>query len=395
MSVNVEIADALSARTIDLMRFDAGVRRKVIGILTLLERELEKKIHRFDIEGVVRNTFKRRRAEVLIKNVRETIDSAYRDSNRQLRKELRALAKLEAEAAITIPNKAIGFDILTAQLNPDQLRTIVSEPIVGAPLKDWWKTQSNRTKNAFAQQVRLGTIAGETNQQIVQRIRGRATGKFISVEINGKVRRVREFSGGILDITKNHAHTTVRTAVQNVSNRVMMQTYEANDDIVAGHVWISTLDGRTTRQCIALSGGSWDIKTGMPFKDSPYQGKFPGPPPIHPNCRSTLGPITKSWEQMAQEASGKKLKILESMPTSARASMDGRVPGGLTWDGFLKRKGDAFARKKLGPGRFELWKKGKITTAQLIDQSARPLTLDQLRQLTPSRTPPVLAPAKA
>lgn len=71
------------------------------------------------------------------------------------------------------------------------------------------------------------------------------------------------------------------------------------------------------------------------------------------NCRSDLTVLTK-------ESAG-RLRIQK-------------------FDDWLLERGDEFARKKLGPGLFDLWKAGKITLAQLIDNAGNPLTIKELAQ---------------
>lgn len=70
----------------------------------------------------------------------------------------------------------------------------------------------------------------------------------------------------------------------------------------------------------------------------------------------------------------------KTIPAQTRASIDGEVAADLTFDDFLKGKPKAFADEMLGKGKAELWRDGKITLQQLLDQRGNPLTLTQLRQ---------------
>jgi len=47
----------------------------------------------------------------------------------------------------------------------------------------------------------------------------------------------------------------------------------------------------------------------------------------------------------------------------------------------LKNKPASFADEMLGKGKAELWRSGKITLSQLLDQRGNPLTLTQLSRL--------------
>jgi hypothetical protein len=92
-----------------------------------------------------------------------------------------------------------------------------------------------------------------------------------------------------------------------------------------------------------------------------------------------LVPILKSWEQLIEEQTGKRQKVLETLGDSQRASMDGQIANNVrTFDDWLRVKGDVFARAKLGATRFELWKAGKITTRDLIDQRGNPRSIEEI-----------------
>ena len=83
----------------------------------------------------------------------------------------------------------------------------------------------------------------------------------------------------------------------------------------------------------------------------------------------------KSWEEL-----GASKKIKEIDP-GTRASMDGQVAADMTYEQWLKKKDAAepgFAKSVLGPGRYNLWKNGKLTLRDLVDQRGRELTLEQL-----------------
>ena len=74
----------------------------------------------------------------------------------------------------------------------------------------------------------------------------------------------------------------------------------------------------------------------------------------------------------------KEAKYLEDIPPSTRSSMDGQVPATMNFAEFLDRKGKAFQDEVLGKGKAQLWREGKITLQQLIDQSGNPVTLKEL-----------------
>ncbi|MDE3987769.1 phage head morphogenesis protein, partial [Glaesserella parasuis] len=99
--------------------------------------------------------------------------------------------------------------------------------------------------------------------------------------------------------------------------------------------------------------------------DVPYQR-----PPLHPRCRSILQLVTKSWKELGIDA--------EEMPSSTRASQDGPVSEQINYENWLKSKSPEQQDQVLGKGKADLWRRGVITFADMLDQSGRPLTLKDL-----------------
>jgi hypothetical protein len=115
-------------------------------------------------------------------------------------------------------------------------------------------------------------------------------------------------------------------------------------------------------------------------------------PPIHINCRCTLVPLLKSWEELGFEA--------DELDVETRASMDGQVPAKLTYDDWLaqqppqvvhealgKRKGDEFlASRQLG---------SPLAASEFVAKDVRPKTLEQVERETRGDLPTkALASAK-
>jgi hypothetical protein len=87
-------------------------------------------------------------------------------------------------------------------------------------------------------------------------------------------------------------------------------------------------------------------------------------------------------EAQAPKTGGSRLtaiaRKLDEAPPGTQASMDGAVAGDLTYEGWLLDKPVAFQKQILGPSKWKLWKDGKINFRDLVDESARPLTIEQL-----------------
>jgi hypothetical protein len=161
-----------------------------------------------------------------------------------------------------------------------------------------------------------------------------------------------------------------------------MKVYQANKDVIKGVQAQVTLDHRTSAICMARSGFAWDLD-GKPLPGTDTDEDFPGPPPWHPNCRSTLIPIVKSIGEIVEDPEVDKevAKVAEEVPKATQSSMDGQVAQVLTYEDWLKSKSEAFQKEVLGPGKWELWQKGQIGLKDLIDQRGRPIALEQLQRL--------------
>jgi hypothetical protein len=65
---------------------------------------------------------------------------------------------------------------------------------------------------------------------------------------------------------------------------------------------------------------------------------------------------------------------------NAQASMDGQVSDTFTYEEWLRTKSETEQMAILGPSKFELWKAGAISFTDLVDESGRPMTIDEIRR---------------
>ena len=70
---------------------------------------------------------------------------------------------------------------------------------------------------------------------------------------------------------------------------------------------------------------------------------------------------------------------METIPTKKRAAMGGPVKGDVTYNKWLKGQSKRIQLEVLGTGRYKLWKQGKLSMADMVNQYGRPLTLKQLK----------------
>jgi len=248
----------------------------------------------------------------------------------------------------------VGIDAVLPPVTA--LETIAQSSLIqGATIGDWFSRLNDSARFDVERVVKNGVLLGQTNAQIAKELIG-----------------IGDKGGQPIAKARRDAMAITRTAVQTVANETRLASLEANAKIIKAVQWVSTLDSRTSEICMARSGKTW---TYPDFKPIGHKIPWNGGPPAHWNCRSTFIPVTKSFAELT----GGKIK--DTIEPATRASMDGSVAADLTFDQFLKNKPPEFADKMLGKGRAELWRSGKITLNQLLDQRGNPLTLEQLKRL--------------
>lgn len=380
MSVNSDMADSVASRVVTLQRFAAHERRTVLRMLKRLETRLVQKIESIDPTAPRRTEFQQARMEKLLDQTRETIKTGYAKIGAAHVASMTDLAEIEMVVFQKQAAKAIGVDLIGVGLSSQQLKAIASDTLIGgAPSKEWWGRQSESLTRAFSDQMRLGMLQGDTTDKMVRRLTG--------TKANG-------YTDGVMNVSRKNAEALVRTSVQTTANAARGKLYEENQDIIKGIQWVATFDNRTTVICAALHGKAWSLPDYEPIG---HEQVFPGPT-AHWNCRSTQTAIFKSfeelggvktkggrekdaqkvWEEQLRAQGFTEAQIRQSI-RDARSSMDGEIPKELTFEKWIEGKPKSFQDEFFGAGRAELWRKGEITLSQMVDQTNRPLTLDQLK----------------
>ena len=356
-SVNDAILDAIISHAIDLERFSADVRQRVLALLFSLERDLIRETEDSKFTKPSRRTFRQMRLEKLLQQTQETIRGRYSEINRMVTRDLQSVSSLTASATVKAINVSVGAELMTVALAPEQLRALADDTLIeGAPTKTWWSRQAGDMRARFEDRVRQGYARGYGMDEITRSVKG-------DPDLN--------FTDGVMQGRRNNAETLVRSSVQAVSGSARLEVFEANDDVVQGVQQISTLDSRTSTICKAYSHKVWKIKTYEPVGHSlPFNGGVPR----HMNCRSVLVAYLLPFDELTN----RDKKKVEAAGT--QVSMDGQVAADLDYESWLKGKSSAFQREVLGEGKYKLWKAGRITFTDMIDQRGNPLTLAELQR---------------
>jgi len=347
-SVNEALQDRAILHALARDSYGRGISDKIVRLLNSADADLLEKLaarlvsikdRGFDTGPVTTE-----RLAALLDELRAINSAVYSDIQDVLTDELADFSTSEAGFQKAALDTAIGADLGISLPSPARLKAIVTEtPIQGNLLASWVGGMASGRVQRIEQQIRLGMVERETTDQIVARIRGT---------------KALQYRDGILDISRRSAQSMVRTAVSHVSNVAAQETWKANEHVISGWQFLATLDGRTTITCAGLSGSF------HPIGEGPI-------PPRHIRCRSVSVPVTKSFKELGLDA--------KELPKVKRASMDGQVPADTTFSDFLKRKGDGFQDKLLGPSRAKLWRDGKLDLQDFIKGDGTVLRLDQLK----------------
>lgn len=354
LPTNEILLDLFIERAIDLLRLESGTANKVLALLERLEKELVGLIAKIDPTGTDRIRYQRDRLSKLFIAITDTIRATYRDANVLLAAELRELADIEAAWAVQSFNAAIGIDFVDTTLTRGFLKTLVSDVLIqGASTKDWWGRQAAGLADKFADEMRRGVTLGENNAQLIERVRGSRT------------------QAGIMDVSRNSASRLVRASVQAVANTAREAVYTENNDIISSLQWHATLDLRTSIWCITRDKHLYSVDDDHKPKDKgpPW---LEGPGKLHWGCRSTSVPVLKTWRELGVNA--------DELPDATRASMDGQVAAEQSFEDWLRKQSKERQDAVLGAEKARLWRAGKISFRDLLDQGGRPLTVEELRQ---------------
>jgi len=225
---------------------------------------------------------------------------------------------------------------------------VIRRPLAtdGDLLKDFIDNYSRGEINRVSRTIRLGHSQGKTNQEIVREVIGT---------------KARNYRDGILNVSRRHAETMVRTSVQHVASAARQEVWEKNDDVVKRYRFIATLDRQTSKICRSLDRQEFD------FGQGPI-------PPVHPNCRSTTIPILDP-----------KFDFLAKGRT--RSSEEGPVAAETSYYDWLKRQDKQTQIEVLGPARTKLFRDGGMTATEFrnlqFDKNFVPLTLEEMREINP------------
>jgi hypothetical protein len=201
-SIADKIASRLTHRQLNLNQLSEGQKRVVWRMLGDVQTDIYKHLKRFDPTGPRTSRYRKARLEEVQKLVQETLRKGYKGIAKNQTKMLHEIADLEVDATKNLYNNAIGVDVLNVTPSPDEMLALVNDSLIeGAPIQEWWKRQAEGTAARFHDEMRRGLFLGESQNDLLRRVRGR---------------RENGFRDGLQGITRKNAERLVRTSVNSV-----------------------------------------------------------------------------------------------------------------------------------------------------------------------------------
>jgi SPP1 gp7 family putative phage head morphogenesis protein len=316
-------------------------------VLPKAQRTLRDRLARAKALGGDPGEWTTERVRKIVAGVNGVIGGGLRQAGKALREDLAEMAVDEAAWQKAVIGGAIpdAIDVDLELPSVSQLNKIISsQPFKGKTLSKWWGKINGASRSAVDSAIKLGIASGETTAQIVRRLSGTEGGKFMD---------------GVFGGLRRNVASTTQTAITHISSKAREATYKANDDVVKGVEIVATLDNRTTEICMSEDGNVYPVGSGPR-------------PPFHWNCRTTTVPVLKSFKELGLKDPGK-------LPAGTRASMTGQVPARQTYQGWLKRQPKRIQAEALGKEKAKLFRSGRITVKDFVDDKRRTLTLAEIK----------------
>lgn len=274
---------------------------------------------------------------------REAVAAAFR----VLARAMRAFAATEAEYFLNLLARQVSGG-LSAPAGSALGKAIQGTFILGESLAEQEARFAEYRFREIAKVVRQGVFGGLGTDEILAQVQEK---------------------GGAIAKSKEAVENVARTNTQAAGTLARNEVYKKNPGTVVGQYWSSVLDAKTTPICRANDGATrtltpeqvakWEAE-GMasiagadaegPFDGIPWSNGYRGPYPAHYGERSIIVPLVN------------------------RAA-----PDKLTFEEWFNSKPATVQEQLLGPSRYALWKSGKFSLRDFVNDRGRTLTLAELR----------------
>lgn len=168
----------------------------------------------------------------------------------------RAIERLADRTVLDAAGFQAGFNLLPQSA----LNELVGTLSDGSPVASLAQSFGDMGATAFSEEMVKGIALGLNPRQVAGNWRQRIAG-----------------------VSRAKAETITRTEMMRSFRESSRKTMEANSDIIKEWQWYCSLEARTCPVCWSMHGRKFPLKTKMA---------------THPNCRCTMLPVTKSFEEL-------------------------------------------------------------------------------------------------
>lgn len=274
LSVNQQIADALTERQLQVGRVEVSLRRQVWEQLAILEQDILATITFADPTQFALLSRRRHEAQrVMVEEVDPLVQDRYARIAALLDAALLRLGTNEAEAAQRIVNSITGEETIAHQPSERRLRNGIVQglfPSAASPTDlsttgaDWWQRQGASLRQRLGDQLTVSVSLEEPLTQMTARVRGtRASG----------------FQDGLMGKARQDASRLLTTQLTNTLGETRAAVAAANPArLIVIHQ--SVLDSSTSYACLG--------RHGLKYRSGTYEGIGHAIPylsgvPYHPN----------------------------------------------------------------------------------------------------------------
>ena len=359
-TVNESLRDEAIAHSVWISRYATGVANRMVKVLNDTDADLVARLLNA-LDKLPSESFTVTRLESLMGSVRELNHQAVATMHASLKNELLALAKNEASYQLSLFDSLLPSQVLSRYtlqgITADMVyAAAMSQPFQGRLLSEWASNLESDRLSRITNAIRRGYMAGDTVEAIARNVRGHAN---------------KDYRDGALQMSRANASSIAKTAVNHLAATARNSFTTSNSDIVKGKQWLSTLDNKTSHDCIIRDLLRYTLENKPIGHKVPY---LQGPGKIHFCCRSTETLILKSWRELGIG--------IDEMNEGTRASMDGQVPGKTSYLEWLERQPAQRQDQVLGAERGRLFRAGEINLADMFTDKGEWITLDHLKQLS-------------
>lgn len=230
-----------------------------------------------------------------------------------------------ATHTVNIMNKATGLDVSFFHLDKPLVQSWFETGLIeGTTLTEWLSNLETNTVNRILQAQRSALVEGDS--------------------LGGMVKKLREEG---FESSYNGLKGLARTSMLSAANYAREVTISQGfGDLLEGWQFLSTLDSRTCMEC-----GSLDQKIYRVNEQKP-------PVPLHWQCRCCYIPIVNGIKGVP-DASEERPFVTDEETGTFKGSYD-------AWLRTQLENDPDFVKDVLGPGRFELFKQGKISLSSMV-----------------------------